>query len=91
MRARRGKTFQSADGVPYPLADHGKIIGRPYQGTHNHPDADDDKHNWGRAATQSTSASRWERRSSPSRMARSARRSVRSKATIPRFWDCAST
>jgi murein DD-endopeptidase MepM/ murein hydrolase activator NlpD len=46
MLARRGKTFQSPLGVPYPLADHGTIIGRPYQGTHNHPDPDDPKHNW---------------------------------------------
>ena len=46
MQARRGKTFQSALGIPYPLAEHGKIIGRPYGGTHNHPDAGDDLHNW---------------------------------------------
>ena len=46
MAARHGKTFQTAGDVPYPLAEHGTIIGRPYQGTHNHPDADDDMHNW---------------------------------------------
>ena len=43
MEARRGKPFPGDS--PYPLAEHGTINGRPYQGTHNHPAADDPKHN----------------------------------------------
>jgi murein DD-endopeptidase MepM/ murein hydrolase activator NlpD len=46
MKARRGKTFESPLDAPYPLAEHGTIIGRPYQGTHDHPGAGDDMHNW---------------------------------------------
>lgn len=45
MHARRGKTFGATDDG-YPLAKHGTIIGRPYQGTHNHPDPSDNEHNW---------------------------------------------
>jgi murein DD-endopeptidase MepM/ murein hydrolase activator NlpD len=46
MQARRGKTFQSPLDAPYPLAERGKIIGRPNEGTHHHPNPDDTKHNW---------------------------------------------
>lgn len=45
MRARRGRTFGMSDDG-YPLAEHGTMLGRPYQGTHNHPDPSDPKHNW---------------------------------------------
>ncbi|MGH3381089.1 MAG: peptidoglycan DD-metalloendopeptidase family protein [Actinoallomurus sp.] len=44
MRARGGKTFQTGDG--YPLAERGTLNGRPYQGSHNHPNPSDDLHNW---------------------------------------------
>ena len=44
MHARRGKTFGRGDG--YPLSEHGTMLGRPYQGTHNDPDPSDPKHNW---------------------------------------------
>jgi murein DD-endopeptidase MepM/ murein hydrolase activator NlpD len=44
MQARHGKPFPG--DAPYPLAEKGTINGRPYQGSHNHPDADDDLHNW---------------------------------------------
>jgi len=44
MHARRGKPFPG--DAPYPLAERGTIIGRPNQGTHNHPNADDNMHNW---------------------------------------------
>ncbi|HEX6824882.1 MAG TPA: peptidoglycan DD-metalloendopeptidase family protein [Nitrospiraceae bacterium] len=30
----------------YPLGRKGVIIGRPYQGTHNHPNPSDSMHNW---------------------------------------------
>ena len=47
MKARKGKTLLlTLAGPPYPLGVPGSIIGRPYQGTHSHPDPTDGMHNW---------------------------------------------
>jgi peptidoglycan hydrolase-like protein with peptidoglycan-binding domain len=47
MAARKGQTLlPTLTGPPYPLAVQGTIIGRPYQGTHNHPGTSDPLHNW---------------------------------------------
>jgi murein DD-endopeptidase MepM/ murein hydrolase activator NlpD len=46
MLARRGKTWQEPVAATYPLAQRGTVIGRPYQGTHHHPDPHDSLHNW---------------------------------------------
>jgi murein DD-endopeptidase MepM/ murein hydrolase activator NlpD len=47
MTARQGQTLRATtSGPPYPLAKQGTIIGRPYQGTHDHPDKTDSMRNW---------------------------------------------
>lgn len=47
MTARQGQALRATtSGPPYPLAKHGTIIGRPYQGTHDHPDKTDSMRNW---------------------------------------------
>lgn len=46
LRRRAGKFSPPSLSDHYPLAKHGSLIGRPYQGTHNHSSPNDPMHNW---------------------------------------------